>query len=354
MVLKVVDISSHQSVTISTEVGAEGCIVKATQGTGYVNPKCDAQYQHAKKNGLKLGAYHYAGGGDPVAEADYFLKNIQGYIGEAILVLDWEEYQNAQYNNMNWCRQFVDRIHEKTGIWCIMYGNRQDANRFKNVANDCGLWFAGFPDLRASWEAPSFPYNIAPWKNMVGWQYTTSNGTLDRNHFYITREQWDKYAKSNSKNPKPENPKPIPEKPSGTYDFSGKSLETIASDVVSGKVGDGEDRKTKLGGLYNGVQAIINHRANPNKAGAAVNTLAAEVKAGRLGNGEARKKLLGTYYKPVQDAINGSATTRVYTVKAGDTLSGIGSKLGVDWKTLASKNGISNPNAIRPGQQIKY
>ena len=88
--LKVIDISSHQSVETAGIDGIDAVIVKATQGTGYINPKCDAQYQLAKKKGRLLGVYHYAGGGDPVAEADYFLKNIQGYIHEAVLCLDWE------------------------------------------------------------------------------------------------------------------------------------------------------------------------------------------------------------------------------------------------------------------------
>jgi LysM repeat protein len=43
----------------------------------------------------------------------------------------------------------------------------------------------------------------------------------------------------------------------------------------------------------------------------------------------------------------------VYTVKRGDTLSGIGNRFGVDWRRLASINEISNPNRIFPGQVIK-
>jgi len=41
-----------------------------------------------------------------------------------------------------------------------------------------------------------------------------------------------------------------------------------------------------------------------------------------------------------------------YTVVSGDTLSGIGSKLGVDWKAIASANNLSNPNLIYPGQVL--
>ena len=45
--------------------------------------------------GKKLGYYHYAGGGDPVAEADYFIDNIKGYIGTGMLIIDWEAIRTA-------------------------------------------------------------------------------------------------------------------------------------------------------------------------------------------------------------------------------------------------------------------
>jgi LysM repeat protein len=47
------------------------------------------------------------------------------------------------------------------------------------------------------------------------------------------------------------------------------------------------------------------------------------------------------------------STTTTYTVKSGDTLSGIGAKVGVNWKTIASKNGIKSPYTIYPGQVLK-
>lgn len=43
----------------------------------------------------------------------------------------------------------------------------------------------------------------------------------------------------------------------------------------------------------------------------------------------------------------------VYTVQAGDTLSGIGKRYGVDWRKLAELNNIDNPNLIRVGQKIE-
>lgn len=43
-----------------------------------------------------------------------------------------------------------------------------------------------------------------------------------------------------------------------------------------------------------------------------------------------------------------------YTVKAGDTLSGIAAKEGVSQRTLEKLNGITNPNLIRIGQHLRY
>lgn len=44
---------------------------------------------------------------------------------------------------------------------------------------------------------------------------------------------------------------------------------------------------------------------------------------------------------------------KVYTVKAGDTLSGIAAKYGTTYQAIAAYNGIKNPNLIFVGQKIK-
>lgn len=50
---------------------------------------------------------------------------------------------------------------------------------------------------------------------------------------------------------------------------------------------------------------------------------------------------------------NVAKNTTAYTVAKGDTLSGIGEKLGVDWKDIAALNGISSPYSIIVGQVLK-
>jgi len=56
--------------------------------------------------------------------------------------------------------------------------------------------------------------------------------------------------------------------------------------------------------------------------------------------------------KPAPAPVTASSCS--YTVKSGDTLSGIGGKLHVSWQTLASENHIASPYVIHPGQVLHY
>ena len=48
-----------------------------------------------------------------------------------------------------------------------------------------------------------------------------------------------------------------------------------------------------------------------------------------------------------------AASESTYTVRAGDTLSGIAAKFGTSYQAVAALNGIANPNIIHPGQVLK-
>lgn len=50
---------------------------------------------------------------------------------------------------------------------------------------------------------------------------------------------------------------------------------------------------------------------------------------------------------------NTSSSAGTYTVKSGDTLSGIASQFGTSYETLAQLNNISNPNLIHVGQVLR-
>ena len=106
-----------------------------------------------------------------------------------------------------------------------------------------------------------------------------------------------------------EKPKPTPKptaKPTPKAKASGNALgiEQLATDTVNGKYGNGEERKKKLGKLYDSVQIVINERFKSISASESHRLLAKEVLKGNLGNGEERKKNLGSYYNSVQALIN--------------------------------------------------
>ena len=92
-----IDISAWQDTIDITKVPCDFVIVKATEGTDYKNRYFAKHCDQAMKAGKLLGAFHYANGGDPHSEAEYFLAYSKKYVGKAILVLDWEGQNNPQF-----------------------------------------------------------------------------------------------------------------------------------------------------------------------------------------------------------------------------------------------------------------
>ena len=175
---------------------ADFVIVKATQGTSY---KYTSFFGKMAKKVLAdkklLGAYHYAEGGDPVKEADYFLAIVKDYIGKALLCLDWESMQNKAWGSKTWCTKFINRVKEKTGVTCVLYTGTDGIKHNTALANKVPLWFAGYPKpMSVSWTVPRFKYSVAPWKDWAIWQYTSSNEVIDRNITDWTSADWKKQA----------------------------------------------------------------------------------------------------------------------------------------------------------------
>ena len=147
---------------------------------------------------------------------------------------------------------------------------------------------------------------------------------------------------------------------------STKSVDELAREVISGKWGNGSDRKNRLtaaGYDYNAVQNRVNEILGTGSAPAKKSNdeIANEVIAGKWGNGNERKARLtaaGYDYNTIQGLVNqklnGGSSSNVikYTVKSGDTLSGIAAKYGTTYQKIAADNGIANPNKIYPGQVL--
>ena len=306
--LKGIDISSWQSGMNVGAVPADFVIMKATQGTWLVDSCCDNFYQQAKAAGKLRGVYHYAEGGDAIAEADYFLKNIEGYIGDAILVLDWESTDNPTFgkNDFNWCKTWLDHVYNRTGVRPLLYCSAAFRSRFSGIG-DYGMWIAQYADNDPTGYQEN-PWNEGAYDCAIR-QYSSHgrlsgySGNLDLDKAYMDATAWGSYA--NPKGGSKPTPAPVPS--------GGKSVDTLAHEVIDGKWGNGDDRKNRL-------------------------------------------TAAGYNYSTVQNRVNeilGTSSAEYYTVRSGDTLSGIAARYGTTYQHLAQVNGIANPNLIFVGQKIR-
>lgn len=365
MTLNGIDIASYQAGIDLSKVPADFVIVKATQDGDYINPDFKRAAAQTLATGKLLGIYHFAqaGGANIQQEADYFINAVKPYIGKAVLFLDFEAAAVNEWGEAG-AKQWLDYVASKTGIKPIIYMSASTTRQFNwaDVAKTYGLWRAQYPDNAAGGYTTPWTdgQGQGAWSTVAIYQYedlgrlSGYGGNLDLNQANMTREAWQKYANPSGQTTAAQ--KPLPSKPPG-YSTAGKNLEQMASDTQAGKTGSGSSRQATLGAYFAGVQAIVNQRTKAITAQEAVQTLANEVKAGRYGNGDTRKHLLGTYFNPVQALINGTpqpTASRSYTVKSGDTLSGIASRLGTTVSALTAKNGIKDANKIYVGQVIKY
>ena len=151
MAMNGIDIASYQAGIDLSVVPCDFVIVKATEGTGYVNPDFTRAYAQAKNAGKCLGIYHYANGGDYQKEADYFLDRIGKRVGEAILCLDWEGKSNPAFGSSDfaWCKSWLDYVYQKTGVRPLLYCSQSVAYKFNNIGN-YGLWIAQYADMNAT------------------------------------------------------------------------------------------------------------------------------------------------------------------------------------------------------------
>lgn len=351
MTMQGIDISGWQAGIDLSKVPCDFVIVKATQGVNFVSDACDAQVQQAISLGKPFGFYHYVDGSGDTAEADFFIDNCSGYFGRGIPCIDWESGQNAAWGNTGYLERLVRRVIDRTGVKPLIYASKGSFPWDVAKALDCGAWVAQYADDRPT------GYQGAPWNegaySCAVRQYSSHGkldgypGFLDLDKAYMDADGWAKYVGSAGV------PAPAP-----------KSDEQLADEVIAGLWGNGDDRRNRLsraGYDPDAVQAIVNARlgASPRQT--------YTVQPGDTLSGIAEK--FGTTWQRLASdngipdpnvihpgqvlAIGGSApAARTYTVRPGDTLSGIAAAHGTSWRHLADINGIGNPDMIYPGQVL--
>ena len=286
--------------------GIEFAIIRVGYGKDFTSQD-DSQFKknvsECERLGIPYGLYLYSyalSKSDASGETSHMLRLAKGtnpVLGVYIDMEDADGYKRKHGVNpannrqlmTDICKIFCEKV-TSAGYRAGVYAN---LDYWRNVLYRDS--FVGkYLIWLAQWTASaSMSYDI--------WQYTSS--------LKIGGKRFDANYMSNSFSYDPtggDTPKPAK-----------KSNEEIAQEVIDGKWGNGAERKQKLtdaGYDYNAIQKIVNEMLSVDKP---------------------------------------QPSTKTYTVKSGDTLSGIAKKYGTTVKKLQALNpSISNPNKIYVGQKI--
>lgn len=195
-----IDVSSWQSGIDLSAVPCDFAIVKATEGTGYVNPDCSRAVEQCRSIGKPFGVYHYVNGSGAQAEADFFVDSCLNWVGYGIFCIDWESGGNSAWGDYSYLDAVVKRVVERTGIPPMVYAQQSVYGSVKAVAdaNNCGMWVAQYANYTptgyqdAPWNEGAYSCAIRQYSSsgsLVGW-----GGSLDLNKFYGDADAWGAYT----------------------------------------------------------------------------------------------------------------------------------------------------------------
>ena len=329
------------------ERGVKFAIIKAAGADDgkYKDSKFENYYAQCKAIGLPVGAYYY-GNAKSVAEAeqeaDHFLSVIAGKQFEYPIYYDVEGkmLNNSRDVLTNIVIAFCDRC-EKAGYFVGVYTS--DSHFQAHVDDDRLQRFTHWV-ARYSSNEPVTGHDI--WQYGGEYNYiadkTICGRTVDQDFCYRDFETEIKKAGLNGFSASTGDEAKEPE----ISEPEGSTLDLLYR-TMKDEFGGGDARKAALGSRYNEVQDVINHIDK-----ASVQELVDEVWAGKYGDDEVRRTVLGSRWQEVQDVIN-AGNKKYYTIKSGDTLSGIAAKYETTVNAIAQLNGIENPNLIIAGDTIR-
>ena len=142
--------------------------VKSTEGVSIRNPYFASDYQQAKRQGIRVGAYHFfSTRSSGSAQAQHFLRNTHFHRGDLPPVLDLEPSAGqiaqmggagAMFRNV---RAWLNAVKARTGARPILYVSQTFVNKYlaqaPDLKRDYHVWIARYgeykPDVKlAFWQ----------------------------------------------------------------------------------------------------------------------------------------------------------------------------------------------------------
>jgi len=361
-----IDVSAWQGTIDFAEVknsGIEIVYAKASEGNSYVDETFEQNYQNAKANGLKVGAYHYVTATNTQEareQAQFFAQVVDGKEIDCRLAMDFENFDGISYEEVNSIAlAFMQELQNLTNCMPIVYADTSAASDvFLGSITEYPLWVAQYEV-----EEPTPNGN---WDTWQGWQYTSSGsvngieGNVDRDQFTA-----DILCAGTTEPEVPVEPE-VPEE--NTISYTVQPGDTLSG--IAYRYGTTVAELVRLNQIANPdliyVGQVLQIPSNGNTAPTTTyvvqrgDTLS-EI-AYRYGTTVSNLVALNQIQNPnliyvgqvLQ--ITGSTNTQtpiIYTIKWGDTLSEIAYKYGTTVSALASLNQITNPDLIYAGETLR-
>lgn len=324
---KVIDVSEHQGTinwnTVKSQI--DGAILRCGYGSDYTSQD-DKQWSRniseCERLGVPVGAYLYSyATNESMARSElaHILRLIKGHTFKLPIFLDCEEGSTSGFAPTA-CKIICDGL-KAAGYTAGVYANLNWwANYLKGVSG-YRKWIAHYTSGNEN------KYN----NGYDGWQYSSSgringiSGNVDMNYWYA--------------------------------DFGTGNAGTSSNVTV-----------TETGEYKHSIGETVSFTScykSSTECGAYQNHISAKDMLRTSGTITKRMKVNGTSVYLLDDGlcwvndgdIFGSGSTAsssggTYTVQKNDTLSEIGQKLGVNWQSIASANGITSPYTIYGGQVL--
>lgn len=280
------------------------------------DPYFESNYKKAKAVGLPVGVYHYSyatNEAEALEEAKFVESVLSGKQFELPIYFDVEDkvqkvLSKSQVSALT--RTFVKYLESK-GYFVGVYSSKSFIESYleEDIRNHTAMWVA-------QWNTElTYTGQCGMWQFGGETNYIRSTQvcgqTVDQNYMLVDYPSIIKSEGKNGFGKATSNTKPQASTPSvKTYTVvSGDNLSSIAS-----RFGTTVSEICKLNNIVNANLIYV---------------------------GQVLK-------------LSGSATASVYyTVKSGDNLSAIASKYGTTWQSIASLNGLSNPDLIYAGQVLR-
>lgn len=174
--------------------------IKSTEGTSIRNRYFLQDYALAKKQGIKVGAYHFFGLKSPaLAQATYFVNHTLFRKDDFPPVLDVEP-SDAQIEQIGGTEEllrririFMEYVEKRTGMRPILYINQMFVNKHMKNADDIkrryNVWIARYGEYKPD-------VKLVYWQLCPDGRVNGITGSVDINVFNGYQGQWDEFVRT--------------------------------------------------------------------------------------------------------------------------------------------------------------